>query len=142
MTKSAPSLPITCLLGLLAGMTPLAASAHDAEAAWPAPAGDAALILAQIPAPDITPLPPSYDPPDERPSLADRVSDAILAARIRSAFSTHPELNDSDIGVNTEDGIVTLTGSAVSESAKARAIDVAGGVEGAREVNGENITVE
>ena len=142
MTKSVPSLPITCLLGLLTGLAPLTVSAHDAATQSNAPAGHEPLILAQIPAPDITPLPPIYDPADERPSLTDRVNDTFLAARVRSALSSHPELNDADIDVDTEDGIVTLTGNARSEAAKARAVDVAGDVDGVKAVYGEYIRVE
>lgn len=142
MTKPVPSLAITCLFGLLTGVAPLGAFAHDTAAPSNALAEHEALILAQIPAPDIAPLPPIYDSPDERSSFADRVKDSILAARVRSAFSAHPELDDANIDVDTEGGIVMLSGNAVSEAAKAHAIAVASDIDGVKAVNGEHISVE
>ena len=142
MKPSPNFLQTACLLGLLAGTMSHAAVAGDFKTTPYSAGAHHAIIMAQHPGPDVTPLPPIYGSSDERGSLAETVSDAVMANRVRAAFTVHQELIDSDIEVDAENGVVTLSGSAISEAAKSQAIEVASGVDGVRGVDGEEVKVD
>jgi len=59
------------------------------------------------------------------PATKKAVSDSAVTSDIEAQYRADKTLGHSDISVATDDGVVTLTGVAPSESARQRAIDVA-----------------
>lgn len=63
--------------------------------------------------------------------------DSAITARVKAAISEEPLLKDEGITVKTSDGAVSLTGSVSSILVMEKAIEVAHGVRGVREVKDE-----
>ncbi|MCD2511944.1 BON domain-containing protein [Comamonas endophytica] len=61
--------------------------------------------------------------------------EATTTAEIKAALVKDSELSALQINVDTKDGVVTLNGTAPSESAKTRAGEIAKGVGGVKSVN-------
>lgn len=82
------------------------------------------------------------------PAPADRAGDAALTARVKAALLADDEVKGLAIDVDTRAGEVTLRGTVERPEAAARAVEVASGVEGVREVvnrltvKGENQAAE
>jgi BON domain len=70
---------------------------------------------------------------DRAPSLAG--ADAGITAAVRAALAADPTLAALPIAVNTQDGVVTLSGPAPDEPTRERAAVVAGAPEGVRGVD-------
>jgi hyperosmotically inducible protein len=68
------------------------------------------------------------------------MSDSRITARIRSTFLFSPSVNGSDIDVVTRDGVVWLSGSTGTPSARASAIDLASNTRGALHINTSLLT--
>jgi len=62
------------------------------------------------------------------------VTDTWIDSRIKTKMVGQDLLKDSDIHVSTTDHVVTLTGSVKSEAGRAKAAEIARGVEGVKEV--------
>jgi len=62
------------------------------------------------------------------------ISDTAITARVKSALLAEPGLQSAGIDVVTEKGVVSLYGSTLSNSHKARATQVSAAVEGVRAV--------
>jgi len=62
------------------------------------------------------------------------VTDTWIDSRIKTKMVGQDLLKDSDIHVSTTDDVVTLTGSVKSEAGRAKAAEIARGVEGVKEV--------
>ena len=60
--------------------------------------------------------------------------DAELTAKVRTAIAADSELQPQQIGVTTDDGAVTLSGTVDSQSLRDRAVQLAGSVDGVAEV--------
>uniref|UniRef100_A0A832LXQ2 Osmotically-inducible protein Y n=1 Tax=Caldimicrobium thiodismutans TaxID=1653476 RepID=A0A832LXQ2_9BACT len=62
------------------------------------------------------------------------LSDKEITAKIKAKFIADPEIKAFSIDVDTVNGVVTLTGIVDREEQKRRAVEIAKGVEGVREV--------
>ncbi|MCL5959679.1 MAG: BON domain-containing protein [Chloroflexi bacterium] len=78
-----------------------------------------------------SPGPPAGGYPPERKA------DKDITAAVEDAFFLDPDLPETQFRFRTENGIVYLSGFATSEDEMRRAVDVALGVEGVREVINE-----
>jgi hypothetical protein len=74
------------------------------------------------------------DPDNDRPFEADTVSPLDLAARVESEMASDGRLAAADISVTSDDGVITLVGTAPSPELAADASDVAARVPGVRGV--------
>lgn len=71
-----------------------------------------------------------------RPPIDESV-DSAIAARVKAAISREPLLKDEEIGVETSEGNVRLTGNVSSILVMEKAVEVARGVKGVRAVKDE-----
>jgi len=65
---------------------------------------------------------------------ADAVDDAKVTAQVKAALSAEPSLKAAPISVETKDGVVTLAGNVNSQTLSERAVQLASGTTGVREV--------
>lgn len=68
-------------------------------------------------------------------SVSAAISDTAITAKIKTKFLTDKRLKGSDISVETDNGVVKLTGKAPSASAKDAAGDLASNVSGVKSVD-------
>jgi osmotically-inducible protein OsmY len=69
------------------------------------------------------------------------VDDTVITTKVKSAFVGDQKVSAMNIGVETNQGVVTLTGTAKDWSESAKAAELARGVQGVRTVH-NNITVK
>ena len=62
------------------------------------------------------------------------VSDGWITTKVKAKFADETILNGSDINVDTTDHVVTLSGAVPSSAAKSRAVEIADGTEGVKQV--------
>jgi osmotically-inducible protein OsmY len=74
-------------------------------------------------------------------SDAEKVDDMTLAADIKSALEADDSLRSFDIGIETRDGVVILSGWVSSQNAVVKAGQIARSVKGARSVE-NNLSVK
>jgi osmotically-inducible protein OsmY len=67
----------------------------------------------------------------------DENGDSAITARVKEAIYREPSLKDEEIGVETDQGTVRLTGAVSSILVMKKAIEVARSVEGVKEVKDE-----
>jgi hyperosmotically inducible protein len=79
--------------------------------------------------------PAVYAASDSTSSVGAVVSDSALTAKVKSRLASDNRLQGSDVNVETNHGVVTLTGSARNSSAKDAAEDLARDVPGVRSVS-------
>ncbi len=60
--------------------------------------------------------------------------DATITTRVKTALLNDPQINALKIDVNTSQGVVTLTGSARSKADEQKAVQLAKGVQGVKDV--------
>ncbi len=72
---------------------------------------------------------------DAGSSVAAKVDDATITASVSAGLAKDPDLSAVKINVDTKGGAVTLNGPAPTAAAKARAEDIAKGVEGVSSVD-------
>jgi osmotically-inducible protein OsmY len=70
-------------------------------------------------------------------SAADKVDDASITAKVNASLAKDKELSAIKIDVDTQNGVVTLSGPAPSATAKERASEVARTVKGVNSVNNQ-----
>lgn len=63
--------------------------------------------------------------------------DTMVTARVKKAIYNEPSLKVSDIGVTTENAVVSLSGAVKSRAERAKAAEVARHVEGVKLVKNE-----
>ena len=63
------------------------------------------------------------------------VSDTVLEIKVRRALQASDELNESNISVHAQEGVITLAGTVPSEGAKHTAAELAENVFGVDEVD-------
>jgi osmotically-inducible protein OsmY len=80
-------------------------------------------------------------PREPKPTLLEKIDDASITAQIKIAFLTHHSTSAFKTGVETKDGIVTLSGSATSAAAKEMAGKVADDANGVIKVI-NNMTIQ
>jgi hyperosmotically inducible protein len=80
----------------------------------------------------------AYAAPDSTDSSATvgaALTDTAITAKVKANYLGDSRLKDSDISVETNNGVVTLTGTAASSTAKSAAETLAQNVTGVRSVN-------
>jgi len=71
----------------------------------------------------------------------DKVDDAALTTKVKTALMAEPGLRSLEINVDTRDNVVTLNGTVDSQEKKQRAMQIAQGVEGVKSVS-DNLVVK
>jgi len=96
------------------------------------PAGTA---TAPAPPPATTPPPTAATPSTaERSAAGQATDDAALTTKVKSALLADDKVKGLNINVDTNDGVVTLTGKAGSPEEKDQALKVVRGIEGVKNV--------
>jgi hyperosmotically inducible protein len=72
---------------------------------------------------------------DSSASVGAAIGDTAITTKVKAKFATDDRLKNSDISVETNNGVVTLTGAASSSSAKEAAESLASNVSGVKTVN-------
>jgi hyperosmotically inducible protein len=70
------------------------------------------------------------------------VDDVTITSSVKSRFVADPTVSASAINVDTSRGVVSLTGFVDTEQERQRAIQIAQGVAGVRQVNAVNLVVK
>ncbi|RDS82858.1 BON domain-containing protein [Dyella monticola] len=70
-----------------------------------------------------------------------KVDDSWITTKVKSKFAAAKGVKAHDITVSTTDGVVTLTGTATSQTEKKHAIHLAKGVKGVKSVDASGLTV-
>jgi hyperosmotically inducible protein len=97
------------------------------------PAGTATAPAPASPA--TTPPPTAATPPTgERSAAGQATDDATLTTKVKSALLADDKVKGLNINVDTNDGVVTLTGKAGSPEEKDQALKVVRGIEGVKNV--------
>lgn len=68
-------------------------------------------------------------------AVGQAVDDASVTAMVKTQLARDPDISALAINVDTKDGAVTLNGTAPSSTAKARAEEIAKGVDGVKSVS-------
>lgn len=100
--------------------------------------GLAALPFAQVSAND---LGPQTQKSADNQTVPDKAADAWITTKVKSEFATKKGIEGSDISVETNDGVVTLTGTVDTHMEKTKAKRVANKVKGVKSVNDTGLTV-
>jgi len=76
---------------------------------------------------------------DRKPkqSVGEYTSDAVVTTKVKAAIVGESSLSTFDIAVETNDGVVTLTGAVPTAAQSEQATRVARGVEGVKQVKNE-----
>lgn len=75
------------------------------------------------------------DSTDSSATVGAAITDTAITTQVKAKFASDDRLKNSDISVKTNNGVVTLTGSASSSSAKDAAETLATNVSGVKTVN-------
>ncbi len=67
-------------------------------------------------------------------TIGETLDDATITTRVKTALLNDPDVNATQIDVNTTAGIVTLSGGVRSKNEADRAVQVAHGVTGVKDV--------
>lgn len=100
--------------------------------------GLAALPFAQVSANE---LGPQMQKSADNQTVPDKAADAWITTKVKSEFGTKKGVKGSDISVETNDGVVTLTGTVATNMEKTRAKRVASKVKGVKSVDDMGLTV-
>lgn len=74
---------------------------------------------------------------DSSASVGAAMSDTAITGQVKTKFATDHRLKGSDVSVTTNNGVVTLTGTAPSHAAKEAAESLASNVSGVHSVNNQ-----
>ena len=74
-------------------------------------------------------------------TAGEAVTDGWITTKVKGSFVGEDALDNSDIDVDTNDGVVTLSGTVASEAGRARALAIAKKIEGVKSVK-DNLRVE
>ena len=75
--------------------------------------------------------------PDVKAQSAESASDAALSSKVESALKSEPDLHGSAISVRSQEGVVTLSGTAKDPQLRSMAAQVALSIEGVKLVRNE-----
>jgi hyperosmotically inducible protein len=70
-------------------------------------------------------------------SAVDKVDDAVITTKVKAAIAADKDLSAIKIDVDTQNGVVTLSGPAPTASAKEHASEVARTIKGVTSVNNQ-----
>lgn len=79
---------------------------------------------------------------DKTVEVGAAISDTAITAKVKSALLAEPDLQSTGIDVVTEKGVVSLYGTAISNSHKERATQVSAAVEGVRAVENKLMIIQ
>lgn len=74
-------------------------------------------------------------------TVPDKAADAWITTKVKSELATAKNVKASDINVDTDDSVVTLTGTVATAHEKSRAVKIAKSVKGVKSVNASGLTV-
>ena len=74
-------------------------------------------------------------------TVPDKTADAWITTKVKSELATTKGVSSTDLTVTTNDGVVTVTGTATSASEKTKVAHVAGKVKGVKSVDTSGLTV-
>ena len=80
------------------------------------------------------PIPPKATAQPQERKGANPITDGWITMKIHSQFVTEEALEDSDIDVDTNARVVTLTGTVANEAGRARAVAIAKATDGVKNV--------
>ena len=83
----------------------------------------------------------SMQKPAANQTVPDKAADAWITTKVKTEFGTTKGVHATDISVETQDGVVTLSGTVGSAKEKMRAIHVAKKVKGVKSVHAAGLTV-
>lgn len=83
----------------------------------------------------------SRDARDAVGTAGEAVTDGWITTKVKGSFVGEDALDNSDIDVDTNDGVVTLSGTVASEAGRARALAIAKKIEGVKSVK-DNLKIE
>jgi hyperosmotically inducible periplasmic protein len=75
-------------------------------------------------------------------SVSNAMSDTVVTAKIKSGLAANEATHALNITVETNNGVVTLSGTAESNTEAATAVQIAESTEGVNDVNATNLTVK
>lgn len=67
------------------------------------------------------------------------IDDALITTKVKASFAADPQVSALAINVDTANGIVTLMGVVSNEAERQRAIQLAQGIEGVKQVDAQNL---
>lgn len=67
-------------------------------------------------------------------SIGETIDDATITARVKTVLLNDPQISGMKIDVDTTLGVVTMSGTVTSQSEEQRALQLARGVTGVRDV--------
>ena len=76
------------------------------------------------------------------PSTGQAIDDTLITTKVKASFVADPQVSALAITVETENGVVTLSGVVESEAERQRAIQLAQGMEGVKRVNANKFLVK
>lgn len=91
--------------------------------------------------PATAPGPGAATPAEPGRTVGQTLDDAGITAKVKAALLTSPDVKGTDVNVNTEKGVVRLTGSLDAQSQIDRAVQIARGTEGVTQVE-SSLTVK
>jgi hyperosmotically inducible protein len=91
-------------------------------------------ISATLAAQDVPP-PPSKAAAAQEKKAGNPITDAWITMKVHSQFVPEDALEDSNIDVDTTNGVVTLSGTVATEAGRSRAIAIAKATDGVKSVN-------
>jgi hyperosmotically inducible protein len=74
-------------------------------------------------------------------TVPDKAADGWITTKVKSEFTTSKTVKATDVTVNTNDGVVTLSGTVASEKEKTHAVAIAKKVKGVKSVDASGLTV-
>lgn len=75
-------------------------------------------------------------------TVGNAANDALITGKVKASLASDPVTHAQTIGVETNDGVVTLSGTAESSTEAAKAVEIAESTVGVREVNASDLTVK
>jgi len=84
---------------------------------------------------------PQTQKAESNETVPDKAADAWITTKVKSELATAKHVKASDITVDTDDSIVTLTGTVATKNEKSRAVKLAKSVKGVKSVNASGLTV-
>lgn len=80
--------------------------------------------------------------PDGSRSAGQTVSDAAVTTKVKSALLQAPEVQGTNVNVDTVNGTVTLKGEVETQAQADRAVQIARSTEGVSRVDSQQLTVK
>src|SRR5262245_31802266 len=76
------------------------------------------------------------------PSTGQAIDDTLITTKVKASFVADPQVSALAITVETNNGVVTLSGVVENEAERQRAIQLADGLEGVKRVDANKLLVK